>query len=527
MTTAKGRRRRRSTPAPTPRPPAGAGARVVFVGAGPGDPRLLTVEGASLLERADVLAVGPGAGDQARALVPESTRVVEVAAAADLVDAIDSLQDTPGGLVVRLLSGDGSALSDEATTVARLGRSFEVVPGVSPTTAVPLYAGMPVPEHLRSTSPVLAGVGPELLTQLDALLADGLDPSTPVAITEHGTTTRQRTQVGTLGDAPGMLDDLLGDPAVGADAGALPLVAVVGPAVEQRLELSWFETLPLFGWDVLVPRTKDQSGTAIAALEGYGATAHVVPTIAVEPPRMPQLVDKAVQGMVSGRYEWVGFTSANAVRAIREKFESYGLDARSFSGLKIAAVGGATARALQEWGLAADLVPSGEQSAAGLLEEWPPFDDLLDPINRVLLPRADIATEPLVIGLTELGWEVDDVTAYRTVRAAPPPAPVREAIKSGDFDAVVFTSSSTVRNLVGIAGKPHKVTVVACIGQATARTAEEHGLTVHVIAQESSAQSLVDGLAEFGYGLALEAYERGEQVRRPSQRRRRRRETTA
>jgi len=163
-------------------------------------------------------------------------------------------------------------------------------------------------------------------------------------------------------------------------------------------------------------------------------------------------------------------------------------------------------------------VPSGEQSAQGLLAEWPPFDEVLDPINRVFLPRADIATDTLVAGLEEMGWEVDDVTAYRTVRAAPPPAPVREAIKTGRFDAVVFTSSSTVRNLVGIAGKPHTSTVVACIGPATAKTAEEHGLRVDVLAPEASAESLVDALAEYGLGLALAATEAGETVVRPSAR---------
>jgi hypothetical protein len=161
-------------------------------------------------------------------------------------------------------------------------------------------------------------------------------------------------------------------------------------------------------------------------------------------------------------------------------------------------------------------VPSGEQSAQGLLEAWPPFDEVLDPINRVFLPRADIATDTLVAGLQEMGWEVDDVTAYRTVRAAPPPAPVREAIKGGQFDAVVFTSSSTVRNLVGIAGKPHPSTVIACIGPATAKTAEEHGLRVDVLAPEASADALVDALADYGLGLAAAAAEAGEPVVRPS-----------
>jgi uroporphyrinogen III methyltransferase/synthase len=293
----------------------------------------------------------------------------------------------------------------------------------------------------------------------------------------------------------------------------------VGEQVALREELSWYETKPLFGWQILVPRTQDQAGPMTERIAAYGATASVVPTISVEPPRTPQQMDKAIKGLVTGRYEWVGFTSVNAVRAIREKFTECGLDARAFSGLKIAAVGGVTTQALREWGLEPDLVPEQEQSARGLLDAWPPFDEVLDPINRVLLPRADIATDTLVAGLQQIGWQVDDVTAYRTVRATPPPAPVREAIKGGEFDAVCFTSSSTVRNLVGIAGKPHPCTVVACIGPATARTAEEHGLRVDVIAPEASAAALIDALAVHARDVADAAARAGEEVVRPSQRR--------
>src|SRR6185312_4030666 len=238
-----------------------------------------------------------------------------------------------------------------------------------------------------------------------------------------------------------------------------------------------------------------------------------------EPPRTPHQMEKAVKGLVTGRYEWIGFTSVNAVRAVREKFEEFGLDARAFAGLRIAAVGGVTAAALREWGLEPDLVPSGEQSAHGLLEEWPPFDGVLDPINRVFLPRADIATETLVAGLQDMGWEVDDVTAYRTVRAAPPAASVREAIKTGKYDAVVFTSSSTVRNLVGIAGKPHTSTVIAAIGPATAKTCEEHGLRVDVIAGKPSVVDLADALASFAAQRRDAFLEAGEPVLKPSQRR--------
>jgi uroporphyrinogen III methyltransferase/synthase len=294
---------------------------------------------------------------------------------------------------------------------------------------------------------------------------------------------------------------------------------VVGSAVSLRDRGSWFESKPLFGWRVLVPRTKQQAGPMTDQLAEHGAVIEVVPTISVEPPRTPHQMEKAVKGLVTGRYEWIGFTSVNAVRAIREKFEEFGLDARAFAGLKVAAVGGVTAAALREWGITPDLVPHGEQSAKGLLEAWPPFDDVLDPINRVFLPRADIATDTLAAGLQAGGWEVDDVTAYRTVRASPPPAEVREAIKTGQYDAVVFTSSSTVRNLVGIAGKPHPTTVVACIGPATAKTAEEHGLRVDVLAPEPSTAALVQALAEYGAGLRLSAIEAGGPVLRPSQRR--------
>src|SRR5664279_4132760 len=276
------------------------------------------------------------------------------------------------------------------------------------------------------------------------------------------------------------------------------------------------------GWRVLVPRTKEQAGSLSSRLRGYGSVPEEVPTISVEPPRNPQQMDKAIRGLVEGRYEWIAFTSVNAVKAVREKFDEYGLDARAFSGLKIAAVGDKTEAAIAAWGLRADLVPTGEQSARGLLDDWPPYDNVLDPINRVFLPRADIATDALVAGLIELGWEVDDVTAYRTVRAAPPPAEVREAIKTGRFDAVLFTSSSTVRNLIGIAGKPHAVTVVGAIGNATAQTAREHGLAVPVVAPQATAVALVDALADYGEQLAREAASAGKPLRRPSERRRRR-----
>ena len=341
-------------------------------------------------------------------------------------------------------------------------------------TAVPAYAGVPLTTrtsrevdrrqrvadttvdwsaYTETQTLVLLAAGRASRRPLRAWSPQAASADTPVAMTSVGTTTEQQTVVSTLGRHRRPTRPPPHRPSRPSRSSARWST--------MRDALSWFETKPLFGWRVLVPRTKEQAGSLSATLRGFGAVPEEVPTISVEPPRNPHQMDKAVRGLVEGRYEWIVFTSVNAVKAVREKFDEYGLDARAFSGLKVAAVGDKTAESLAGWGIRADLVPSGEQSARGLLEDWPPYDDLLDPINRVFLPRADIATETLVAGLHELGWEVDDVTAYRTVRAAPPPAPTRDAIKTGKFDAVVFTSSSTVRNLVGIAGKPHASTVIA------------------------------------------------------------------
>jgi uroporphyrinogen III methyltransferase / synthase len=326
-----------------------------------------------------------------------------------------------------------------------------------------------------------------------ALVEHGRPGDTPIAVTVDGTTTDQRTVASTL-------DRIEADVVPMMNASSPPptsVVVSVGPLVAARPKLSWWETRALFGWTVLVPRTKEQAAILSDLLRSHGASPLEVPTIAVEPPRTAAPMERAITGLVSGRYQWVAFTSVNAVKAVQEKVEERSLDARAFAGVKVAAIGEATAEALRSFGIRADLVPTGQQSSEGLLEVFPDFDDVFDLLDRVLLPRADIATETLVAGMKERGWQVDDVTAYRTVRAAPPPAPIREALKGGRVDAVVFTSSSTVRNLVGIAGKPHETTVIAVIGPQTAATAQELGLRVDVQAAEASIPSLVSALAEF------------------------------
>lgn len=524
--------------------------RVAFVGVGPGDPGLLTLRASELLGSADAVVYGPEPlpgllerfvdADVPRLQAPASGPFDDAELALALRGSVGdraaaAAASTPHVLVVRLCGEDPGTwprLGQEVGYAREKGYDVEIVPGISAISAVPAYLGVPLTANgaesvlaswgaeieladftgaaRERVSVVLLGTQAEVSSGIEALLASGRDAASPVALNEKSSTVYQRTIVTTLGEASATLASSgFGD----------RVLAAVSDNVNDRDQVEWFESRPLFGWRVLVPRTKDQAGSTVAGLAQYGAIGEVVPTISVEPPRTPQQIRRAVTGLVEGRYQWVVFTSVNAVRAVRERLEEVGLDSRALAGVKVAAVGDVTATSLREWGVEPDLMPEVDHSSKGLVAIWPAFDAELDPIDRVFLPRADIATETLVEGLRELGWDPEDVTAYRTVRAAPPPAPVREAIKKGHFDAVLFTSSSTVRNLVGIAGKPHPSTIVACIGTATARTAEELGLQVSVVAPVASSEALVDALAGHGRERAALARAEGRPITRPGQRR--------
>jgi uroporphyrinogen III methyltransferase / synthase len=491
--------------------------RVTFVGAGPGDPDLLPMRAVAALRNADVVVADT---DVSQEIIELSGVEVRRPQSSPVETAKVLLAEARAGAsVTRLVSGDAfghDAAVREVLAVARTAVPFEVVPGVDYGIGAAAYAGIPVGgthteadvrdvEHTDFDS--LATVPGTLVLTVEAghvaragelLMSGGVKPDTPIAVISHATSTGQRTSTGVLSD--------IADVAAGAGG---TVVVTVGKAAAQHEKLGWWEARPLYGWKVLVPRTKDQAGAMSDRLRAIGAVPVEVPTIAVEPPRTPTQMERAIKGLVTGRYEWIVFTSTNAVRAVREKFEEFGLDARAFAGVKIACVGESTAAAVRSFGINPELVPPPDnQSSEGLLGVFPPYDDVLDPIDRVLMPRADIATETLSAGLRGRGWEIDDVTAYRTVRAAPPAAAIRDAIKSGGFQAVCFTSSSTVRNLVGIAGKPHAKTVVACIGPATAETAAEFGLRVDVQPENASVPALIAALADFAVRRADEERER-------------------
>ncbi len=486
--------------------------RIAFVGSGPGDAGLLTVRAKYVLTTASLVVTDPDVPADVVAMAADGSEVRPAVGEPGEVAQDLANEAGTGRPVVRLVSGDpltSDAVVREVREVARTDAAFDVVPGVSPGSAVPAYAGVALGAGhtevdvrgevdwaalaAQPGSLVLHATGSHLAEAASALVEHGMAAQTPVAVTSSGTTVQQRTIDTTLASLP-------------ADAGELqgPLVVTIGSVSSERSGLSWWESRALYGWKILVPRTKEQAGSMSERLWSHGAVSHEVPTISVEPPRSPAQMERAVKGLVDGRYQWVVFTSTNAVRAVWEKFREFGLDARAFSGVKLACVGEATAEKVRSFGITPELLPSGDQTSEGLLQDFPPHDDVLDPVDRVLLPRADIATETLSAGLRERGWEIDDVTAYRTVRAAPPPAETREMIKTGGFDAVCFTSSSTVRNLVGIAGKPHARTLVACIGPNTAETAKEFGLRVDVQPELAQVPALVDALADHAAKLRAE-----------------------
>ncbi|WP_313503036.1 uroporphyrinogen-III synthase [Corynebacterium variabile] len=592
--------------------------RVLFVGAGPGNPELLTVRARDILEHTVHAWVDPAVPENVRSLIadaePVSAAKLDAAeqewqaeneaakeagsrrrparpthvTAAEIVLAVpggDSvnaaatrtsvdLPDSPCGRagatgpdltvpdltaqslaadmveivhsgvnVVRLVAGnpvDDPAVLRELREVAALGAEFEIIPGMTGASALPAYNGIPTGDgytavDLRGGLPgvdwsaVAAAPKPLILTVAPTDLAPvarelkghGVPGSTPATVTVHATTRKQRSWDVTLDT----LKSVVAASGPLAKEGELPehLVVTLGAAASGRSKYSWWESRALYGWNVLVPRAKAQAGPMSTRLASHGAIPIEVPTISMEPPRSPAQMERAVKGLVDGRYQWIVFTSVNAVNAVWEKLREFGLDARALAGVSVAAVGEKTAQAVRDLGITPELLPKAKaRNAAGLVEVFPPYDEDLDPVDRVLLPRADIATDTLVDGLIDLGWSVEDVVAYRTVRAAPPSQDIRDMIKSGGFDAVCFTSSSTVKNLVGIAGKPHTRTIIACIGPMAAKTAEEHGLRVDVMPEVAGVPELVDALAE--HVAALRA---ADQLPPPRKRRRRRRTVPA
>lgn len=477
---------------------------VYLVGAGPGDPGLITVRGAEVLGRAEVVVHDRLADPRLLDLAPAVARTVDVGKAPggpvrqeEINDLLVS-EGRAGRRVVRLKGGDPFVFGrggEEAEALAAAGVAFEVIPGVTSAVAVPAYAGVPVTHRGLSTSftvvtghsrhavdsetnwEALAAAGGTIVILMgaahrrriaDRLIAGGRPAATPVAAVRWGSRPEQstvRVRLDQLGDTP--LEP--------------PVTIVVGPVA--GLDLAWYETRPLFGRRIVVTRARAQSSELVRRLSEMGARVVEVPSIRTTGPADGGAGLRAAAAAL-GRYRWVVFTSANAVSALLGVVA----DLRALGGVGLAAVGPATQAALAGRGLLADLVPpAGSEDAGGLTEVFPSGP------GRVLFPRAAAGRDTLVGGLTAKGWEVDLVEAYRT-EPAPIPAPLASAAAAAD--AICFSSSSAVEGFLagaGVAAVPPKV---VCIGPVTAAAAGAAGLAVTAVSARPTLDSVVETLIE-------------------------------
>ena len=495
--------------------------KVSLVGAGPGDPELLTVKGLRLLESAEVIVHDRLINYRLLSMSSPGAEVVDVGKVpgdggrkqSDINSFLIS-KARQGKRVVRLKGGDPFVFGrggEEADALADAGVPFEVVPGVTSAIAAPAYAGIPLThrEHASSFTVVtgsFSGRGdssspdwatlakmPGTLVMLMGwgtlsdvaakLIANGRSGATPSAVVSWGSEPWQMTATGRL--------DSIAEIAKSQGLSA-PATVVIGDVVRLRDRLKWFETLPLLGRRVLVTRTRSQAGHLSRRLGELGAIPIEIPTVDILPPHNYSELDDALAEV--SKFDWIVFASAHAVRSVHERLRAAGHDSRALNGVRVAAIGPATANTLEGYGIVADLVPLTATSE-GLIEALSK-EGIRG--NRILLPRTIIATAELPDRLRAQGADVKQVTAYRTVIPEESRDRAAEAIRGG-IDVATFTSSSTVSNLLkllddgagSLAG-----TKVACIGPKTASTASRLGLKVDIVAMSPTIAGLVQALLE-------------------------------
>ncbi|MDO8490638.1 MAG: uroporphyrinogen-III C-methyltransferase [Dehalococcoidia bacterium] len=496
--------------------------KVFLVGAGPGDPGLVTVKALELLSNAEVVVYDRLLDARLLEKAPEGAELIDVGKSASQhtmkqseINSLLVAKAKEGKMVVRLKGGDPFVFGrggEEAETLVDFGIPFEVVPGVSAAMAVPAYAGIPV-THRSFASSVAVITGHEDPTKDESSIAwdriatgsdtlvflmgvgnlseiarqlvkNGRPAQTPVAVIRNGTSPNQETVVGTLADI-----------AVKAQEKEIrpPAVIVVGEVVRMRERLCWFDCKPLFGRRVLVTRARNQASKLSELLSQHGAEPIEMPTIQIEPLADYGKLDKAIQDL--SKYQWLIFTSANGVEPFFCRLQKIGKDARHLKGVQVCAIGPATAEALQKHGIKPDYVPQ-EYAAQGIIAS---FRKLQTQDKRILIPRAEQVTQELVDGLAALGAKVEQIAVYRTVLPGETAAKGKRMLIDGRIDIVTFTSSSTARNLVAMLGKDAQAlrsTAIACIGQVTAQTARELGLKVDLVSKEHSIPGLVKAMVE-------------------------------
>jgi uroporphyrinogen III methyltransferase/synthase len=490
---------------------------VYLVGAGPGDPGLLTLKGKRCLEEADVVVydalANPRLLRHARPgaeLIYAGKRGGAHTLPQPAIERLLVARAQAGSVVARLKGGDPFLFGrggEEAEALVDAGVPFEVVPGVSAAVAVPAYAGIPITHRgLASTATFVTGhedpdkdesaIAWESLAALGTLvffmgvsrlpeiagqlLRHGRPPDTPAAVIRWGTRAEQSVVGATLAT--------LVDRAAGV---APPALVVVGEVAALREKLAWTQAMPLFGTRILITRTREQSSALADRLEAAGAEVVELPTIAVVPPESWAPLDAAIAGLAA--YAWLIFTSANGVEAFQARLRAAGKDARSLAGTRVCAIGPATAAALEGLGIRADVVPA-TFTAEGIVEAMGGQARG----QRVLLVRAAQAREVVPEELTRRGARVDVAPAYQTRPGAVDPEPVRAMLREGQVHAVTFTSSSTVVNFLGLLGPESPDLLgkvcVACIGPVTAETARRHGIAPAIVADRHTIPALTEAL---------------------------------
>jgi len=498
--------------------------KVYLVGAGPGDPGLITLKAMECLAGADVVVYDFLANPALLSLAGPEAELVYVGKQAS--DHTLSQEDInrlivdlarAGKVVVRLKGGDPFVFGrggEEAEDLARAGLDFEVVPGVTSAIAVPAYAGIPLTHRSLASGvgiitghedptkaasaldweKIATGLGTlvflmgvkNLASITERLIGAGRDPATPAALIRWGTTPNQVTLVSNLGDITAVARERNFQP---------PAVLVVGEVVNLRPALNWYERLPLFGRCIMVTRTRSQASRLSRTLSAFGARVIECPTIRLAPPEDWGPVDRVIHRLSD--FDWLVLTSPNGVDFFFERLRVNGTDARSLAGVKLAAIGPATAERLASFGLRADLVPD-EYVAEDLVRS---MKEIGVNNRRILAARAAEARDVLPRELRAAGAKVTVVALYQTLTPEGLTPGAEEALSRGEIDLVTFTSSSTVNNLVRLLGDrltDFRVRVTsACIGPITARTAREAGLKVAAEAERYTIDGLVDAILNY------------------------------
>lgn len=495
--------------------------KVYLVGAGPGDPGLITVKGKECIERADVIIYDYLAAPALLSLAPEKAEMIYVGKkggdhtlSQDGINALLVEKASGGAVVTRLKGGDPFIFGrggEEAEVLVEAGIPFEVVPGVTSAIAAPAYAGIPL-THRKFTATLSLVTGHEdpekeesnidwpaisksgtivffmgvknLPLIVRRLIECGKPSDTPVALVRWGTTAKQQTVTGTLTT---IVEN------VTAARLKSPSIIVVGQVVSLRDTMQWFENRALFGKRMIITRARSQASDLTKKLSELGAFCIEAPTIRIVEPDDYRPVDQAIAGLPG--YDWIVFTSVNGVKFFFERMLSKKCDARRFGSIKTACIGPATEKRLRDYGVLTDILP--ESYVAESVVEAFKSQNMQD--KRVLIPRAMEARTILPDELRNMGAQVDEVTAYKTVEDRDQAGAIVEQLRSGDIDLVTFTSSSTVINFMALLPEDDVKTLmenvtVACIGPVTAETALKLGLKVDISAESFTIQGLVDAI---------------------------------